>query len=214
MPKYSVEQNIPNTMTSLLSSRVGLLMKPDVVILESDASVDEATKMMKEKNSRSVLVSKRGEVIGIVSKTDILFKVISQNGNPSKVKLREIMTCPVLAVGPGSTIKEALSVMDKHGIRQVMVHAYAAVLGVVTREDIYQSMETLSMTSEDTAISGTPACIINTKAIAYMKDLSKFSIVCPYCQSPFDTKEGLSKHIDRLHGESGILEGDVRRLFE
>ena len=127
MPKYSVEQNIPNTMTSLLSSRVGLLMKPDVVILESDASVDEATKMMKEKNSRSVLVSKRGEVIGIVSKTDILFKVISQNGNPSKVKLREIMTCPVLAVGPGSTIKEALLVMDKHGIRQVMVHAYAAV---------------------------------------------------------------------------------------
>jgi signal-transduction protein with cAMP-binding, CBS, and nucleotidyltransferase domain len=189
-------------------------MKPDVVILESDASVDEATKMMKEKNSRSVLVSKRGEVIGIVSKTDILFKVISQNGNPSKVKLREIMTCPILAVGPSSTIKEALSVMDKHGIRQVMVHAYAAVLGVVNREDIYQSMETLSMTSEDTAISGTPACIINTKSIAYMKDLSKFSIVCPYCQSPFDTKEGLSKHIDRLHGESGILEGDVRRLFE
>ncbi len=153
-------------------------MKPDVVILESDASVDEATKMMKEKNSRSVLVSKRGEVIGIVSKTDILFKVISQNGNPSKVKLREIMTCPV------------------------------------NREDIYQSMETLSMASEDTAISGTPACIINTKSIAYMKDLSKFSIVCPYCQSPFDTKEGLSKHIDRLHGESGILEGDVRHLFE
>jgi len=189
-------------------------MKPDVVILESDASVDEATKLMKEKNSRSVLVSKRGEVIGIVSKTDILFKVISQNGNPSKVKLREVMTCPVRAVGPGSTIKDALSVMDKHGIRQVMVHAYAAVLGVVTREDIYQSMETLSMTSEDTAISGTPACIINTKSIAYMKDLSKFSIVCPYCQSPFDTKEGLSKHIDRLHGESGILEGDVRRLFE
>jgi signal-transduction protein with cAMP-binding, CBS, and nucleotidyltransferase domain len=209
-----VEQDIPNTMTSLLSSRVGLLMKPDVVILESDETVDQATKLMKEKNSRSVLVSKRGEVIGIVSKTDILFKVISQNGNPSKVKLREIMTCPVFAVGPGSTIKEALSVMDKHSIRQVMVHAYAAVLGVVTREDIYQSMETLSMTTEDTAISGTPACIINTKAIVYTKDLSKFSIVCPYCQSPFDTKEGLSKHIDRLHGESGILEGDVRRLFE
>jgi uncharacterized C2H2 Zn-finger protein len=39
-------------------------------------------------------------------------------------------------------------------------------------------------------------------------------LTCPYCGSPFDTKEGLSKHIDRLHGESGILEGDMRRMFE
>jgi len=30
---------------------------------------------------------------------------------------------------------------------------------------------------------------------------------CPYCESLFDDKEDLSKHIDRIHGDSGILEG-------
>ena len=52
------------------------------------------------------------------------------------------------------------------------------------------------------------------KSIEYVKDSSKANFKCAYCGSPFDTKEGLSKHIDRLHNESGILEGDVRHLME
>lgn len=35
--------------------------------------------------------------------------------------------------------------------------------------------------------------------------------VCPYCESVFDSKQDLSKHIDRIHGDSGILEGSTRK---
>jgi CBS domain-containing protein len=211
-----VENNpAPTTLPSLLSSPVGILLKPDVIILESSANVGEAIKLMTDKNSRSVLVSNRGEIIGVVSKTDILFRVISQNRSPDKVKLREIMTCPVLAVRPNSTVSEALSVMDKHKVRQVFVHAYAAVLGMVTRDDIYQLIETISVSSQETAMSGTPVCIIDSKSISYIKDNTKARFLCPYCESPFDTKEGLSKHMDRIHqGGVGVLEGDIRQMFE
>ena len=205
----------PTTLPSLLSSPVGIALKPDVIILESSANVGEAIKLMTDKNSRSVLVSNRGEIIGVVSKTDILFRVISQNRSPDKVKLREIMTCPVLAVRPNSTVSEALSVMDKHKVRQVFVHAYAAVLGMVTRDDIYQLIETISVSSQETAMSGTPVCIIDSKSISYIKDNTKARFLCPYCESPFDTKEGLSKHMDRIHqGGVGVLEGDIRQMFE
>ncbi|MDQ3939583.1 MAG: CBS domain-containing protein [Thermoproteota archaeon] len=205
----------PTTLPSLLSSSVGIVLKPDVIILESSANVGEAIKLMTDKNSRSVLVSNRGEIIGVVSKTDILFRVISQNRSPDKVKLREIMTCPVLAVRPNSTVSEALSVMDKHKVRQVFVHAYAAVLGMVTRDDIYQLIETISVSSQETAMSGTPVCIIDSKSISYIKDNTKARFLCPYCESPFDTKEGLSKHMDRIHqGGVGVLEGDIRQMFE
>jgi uncharacterized C2H2 Zn-finger protein len=37
------------------------------------------------------------------------------------------------------------------------------------------------------------------------------SIECPYCQSKFKDKADLSKHIDRIHTDSGLLEGDSRR---
>ncbi|HKR73254.1 MAG TPA: CBS domain-containing protein, partial [Candidatus Nitrosocosmicus sp.] len=183
----------PNNIISLLSSPVGFVLNTDIIIVESDKSAEEASKLMKDRNARCVLASHKGEVVGIVSKTDILFKVLSQDRNPSKVKLREIMTSPVLAIDPKTTVKEALSIMDKHLVRQVMVHAYSAVLGMVTREGIYQKLETISISSEDTALQGTPVCLIDTKSIAYMKDPNLANLKCPYCESPFDTKEGLSK---------------------
>src|SRR5689334_12839519 len=204
----------PDNINSLLLSPVGTVLNTDLIILESDKSAKEAFEFMEQRNARCVLASHKGEVVGIVSKTDILFKVLSQDRNPAKVKLREIMTSPVLAIDPKTTVKEALSIMDKHLVRQVMVHAYSAVLGMVTREDIYQKLETISISSEDTAMQGTPVCLIDTRSIAYMKDTGLASLRCPYCESPFDTKEGLSKHIDRLHGGAGVLEGDVRRMFE
>jgi uncharacterized C2H2 Zn-finger protein len=32
---------------------------------------------------------------------------------------------------------------------------------------------------------------------------------CPYCQSVFRDKDELSKHIDRIHTGSGLLEGNL-----
>ncbi len=36
-------------------------------------------------------------------------------------------------------------------------------------------------------------------------------VACPYCGSKFESKDDLSKHIDRLHLGSGLLEGDLRQ---
>jgi CBS domain-containing protein len=205
---------LSESISSLLSWPVGNLMNNDAIILEADKSLDEAIKGMKERNQRSVLATHLGEVVGMVSKTDILYKVTSEGKNPSKIKLREIMTSPVLAVNPQNTIKDALSIMNKRNVRQLMVHAYSAVLGIISREDISRKMEAIALSPIDVVLHGTPVCIIDTKSIEYVKDSSKANFSCAYCGSPFDTKEGLSKHIDRLHNESGILEGDVRHLVE
>ena len=201
-------------ITTLLSSPIENFINTNIIIMESDKHADEALGIIKEKGIRSVLVSHLGEVVGIVSKTDILFKVISQGRNPSKVRLREIMTSPVIAVGPHNTVQETLSIMDKHVIRQVIVSSHSAVLGMIFRDDIFEKIHMTTLSTAHTAIKGTPVCIINPKAIVYMRDMTTAKLVCPYCESPFDTKEGLSSHIDRLHSGSGVLEGDFRRMFE
>lgn len=206
-------QKLPtNDVSALMDSPIGEVMRTDVAIMEFDDNVQNALSMMQEKNTRSVLVTHKGEVVGLVSKTDVLFKITSQGKNPSKVRVREIMSSPVVAVNPQSTVREALEIMDRKKVRQVMVHAFAAVLGMVAREDISERIEKASLATESNAISGAAVCIIDTKTISYTKDTSKANYQCPYCGSPFDTKEGLSKHIDRLHEESGILEGDYRKL--
>jgi uncharacterized CHY-type Zn-finger protein len=42
-------------------------------------------------------------------------------------------------------------------------------------------------------------------------DNSSSLVECPYCQSKFKDKADLSKHIDRIHTGSGLLEGDRRK---
>lgn len=37
------------------------------------------------------------------------------------------------------------------------------------------------------------------------------SNVCSYCESKFENKADLSRHIDRIHIGSGLLEGDMRQ---
>ena len=56
---------------------------------------------------------------------------------------------------------------------------------------------------------------ISTKLInrsGYILFMSKESIRCPYCESLFNNNEELSKHIDRIHLGSGLLEGDSRKF--
>ena len=42
--------------------------------------------------------------------------------------------------------------------------------------------------------------------------MSEGKLSCPYCESEFEGKEELSKHIDRIHGDSGVLEGSTKPL--
>ena len=192
--------DVSDNITSFLASSIELVLNRDVIILESDRFANEAVKGMKEKNARSILVSgDNREVVGIVSKTDILFKVMSRGRNPAKVKLREIMNSPVLAVDPKTTVQETLSIMDKHLIRQIMVSSNAAVLGMVTREDIFEKIQKATISTADIAINGTPVCIINPKAIVYTINSTSDKLRFPYCELPFESKEELSKHIHSIH---------------
>ena len=196
---------------ALMAMQIDKIMDTDALIMEGEKTVLDAINKMQEKDAKVVLISHQGEAIGIVSKSDILFKVAAKNLPLNKVKLREIMTSPVYSLPPHSTLQDALDHMDKYNIKQIIVSAGSAILGILRRANIYENVQKISMSSVDTLTEGAPMCIINPNAVKYVKDLSTAKAVCPYCESPFDDKGALSKHIDRLHGGAGLLEGDTRQ---
>lgn len=160
----------PTSMSILLMAPARKLADSNVAMADYNDSADTAIRLMKEKQTKCVLLSRSGEAIGIVTKTDILYKVLSQGKNPSKVRLEEIMTSPILAVDPDSTVQEALTIMDKHAIRQIVVSSNSSVIGVISRDDLFEREQLTTTTSEDSAIQGTPVCIINPEAILFSKD--------------------------------------------
>jgi CBS domain-containing protein len=168
MNEFSAE---PSSMTYLLMSPTRKLADSNVTMAHYNDFADTAIRLMKEKQTKCVLLSKGGEAIGIVTKTDILYKVLSQRRNPSKVRLEEIMTSPILAVDPESTVQEALSIMDKHSIRQIIVSANSSVVGIISRDDLFERERLATTLAEESAIQGTPVCIINPAAIVFSKDI-------------------------------------------
>lgn len=196
---------------ALLAMQIDKIMDTDALIMEGDKTVLDAVTKMQEKDAKVVLISHQGEAIGIVSKSDILFKVSAKNLSLNKVKLREIMSSPVYSLPPQSTLQESLDHMDKFGIKQIIVSSGSSILGILRRANIYEKIQSASLSTVESLTEGAPMCIINPSAVKYVKDLSSANAVCPYCESPFDDKNALSKHIDRLHGGAGLLEGDSRQ---
>ena len=197
---------------ALLGMTIDKIMETDAVIMDGNKTVMDAINNMQEKNAKVVLISHQGEAIGLVSKSDILFKVAARNLPLNKVKLREIMSSPVYSLPPHSTLQDALNYMDKYDIKQIIVSTGSTILGIMKRASIYENVQKASMSTVETLTEGAPMCIINPNAVKYVKDLSTAKAVCPYCESPFDDKNTLSKHIDRLHGGAGLLEGDSRQF--
>lgn len=196
---------------ALMAMPIGKLMETDALMMEGDKTVSEAISLMQKQNAKVVLVSHSGEAVGIVSKSDILFKAAAKNLPLNKVKLREIMTSPVYSLPSQSTLQDALDYMDKYAIRQIIVSSGSSILGIVRRASIYERVQKASLSTVEAFAEGAPMCIINPNAVKYVKDLQSAKAVCPYCESPFDDKTALSKHIDRLHGGAGLLEGDTRQ---
>ena len=140
---YRDMSNTALSREKIMLTPVASILDTNAIILEGDRYLDEGLRMMQERNSRCILVSHLGEVMGLISETDILFKVAQENRSPHKVKLREIMTTPVVAVHTQTTFEQALAIMSRRKVRQLMVHAYSAVLGIVTKDDLINKINSL-----------------------------------------------------------------------
>jgi CBS domain-containing protein len=201
-----------------LSQKVGDFIDRNFATLYEDANIVDATRLMNSKNTSSIIVRIRNseEPIGIVTDKDILYRVVAESKDPSKITLKEIMSSPLHTVGKDVLVKDAVSIMRNKGIRRLVVtnknksaesslssptkeNGNISILGVLTLMSIVGESSNQSISLADIDISDN---IIASKNIV---------IVCPYCGSKFDNKTDLSKHIDRIHIGSGLLEGDTRQ---
>lgn len=184
-------------MQSDLGRKVGEMANSDMLVMEESATVAQAAKTMKRKDSSCVFVSRKGtkELIGIITERDVLYRVVAQSIGPFKITLKEVMSAPLISMDESATVEEAVLLMRKEGIRRLAVRRNGEIFGFVTLVSV---------------MGNAPSKSVETGQIE--KSPSHSDIVCPYCGSGFESKQILSKHIDRLHIGSGLLEGDLRQI--
>ena len=187
---------------SYLSLKVESIAEKNYVTLSEDTLVAEAAKLMRDKDVLSVLVTSKNsnEPIGIVTERDILYRVVAENKGPFKVMLKDIMNSPLISISEEESVKDAVLLMRTKHIRRLAVKkAGGKIAGIITLMSIVGNVPSDKL---DLAEVELPASVIEGEAT---------KIICPYCQSQFKDKAEMSKHIDRIHIGSGLLEGDMRR---
>ena len=201
--------------------RVEDLVDKDVVTIDENALISDAVRIMKNKGLSSIFVTRLGKEntgipnfpIGIVTERDILYRVIAENKSPYKTMVKEVMSSPVISIDEGASVKDTITLMREKNIRRLIVsrqakshddekgdRSIATPIGIVTLMSIIGNVPAESLVLAEIE-SPSPGKTVETVV----------NITCPYCQSKFLDKMELSRHIDRIHVGSGLLEGDMRR---
>jgi CBS domain-containing protein len=104
------------------------------------APVLEAIRVMAEKHVGALLVLEGEQLVGIISERDYARKVVLKGRSSTNTQVAEIMTAPVLTIGPDGTVDDAMRLMTQHRIRHLPVVRESTVLGVVSIGDLVKSV--------------------------------------------------------------------------
>ena len=84
-----------------------------IVYVDPDATVKEALSLMRRRYINSLVVKKTetNPEYGIVTTVDVCDKIIAQNRDPSKLKVRDIMTSPLISISQSASIQDCAKLM-------------------------------------------------------------------------------------------------------
>ena len=114
---------------------VGNLMQKEPVMVETGTSVVEVAKLMRTYNVESVLVTRKAQIVGIVTESDVVKKFVGAEKATYYVPVEEIMNSPVPGIEERRPLTEAADLMDKHRTLHLGVTKGGALVGLVSVRD-------------------------------------------------------------------------------
>ena len=113
------------------------VMTKDVAMIRSSATVKEAVDLMRIRDWRALIIDRRHEqdAYGIITESDVVYKVISYSKDPNKVRVYEIMTKPCIVVNPELGLEYVARLFANHYLRRAPVIS-GKLLGIISLTDI------------------------------------------------------------------------------
>jgi CBS domain-containing protein len=141
--------SIPHVGDKTLSVEMVMTPLPLDTALPLDNVIDLA-KNMKDKGRGSVVVteyvtnshgSKTGtRPVGIITERDIVRRVVAESKDPNSIIAYDIMSKPLITIGPEATVYDAALIMTKYNIRRLPIVRDNTLLGIITSSDLARRM--------------------------------------------------------------------------
>lgn len=121
--------------------KISQIMNTDVITAPGDLSAREAVRRMADRSISCIVVTRDKRPVGILTERDVVRLLCGAPGL-GRLKLYDLMSCPVLSIDLDRPAFEAALIMKKRKVRRLAVVDDDQILkGLVTQSDIINGLE-------------------------------------------------------------------------
>jgi len=121
----------------MASTFVEDIMKKNVITIDEAESIQDAAQKMVTANVGCVIVTRKGNPVGIITERDFVTKVAAE-GRPLFTEVSEVMSLPLIVIDPDDTVWDAAEIMRVKGIHKLPVQKENKIIGIVTTTDLVE----------------------------------------------------------------------------
>jgi CBS domain-containing protein len=176
------------------------IMTKNVVKIRGSATVAEAVQLMKENGLRALIVDRRHDqdAYGMVTETDIVYKVAAFGTDPKRVRVYEIMTKPCIVVNPDLGVEYVARLFANTRIRRAPV-IKGELLGVISVTDILTKGDFVETPKEAVLEQRIQEAIAHARAVCESQGTNS-----PECAVAWDEVEEL--HAEAAHQKTEVTQ--------
>jgi len=130
-----------------------------------------------------IIITNDTRPVGIVTERDIVVKVVSRNVQPSTAKAEELMSRPLITIGPEKSVELASREMIRHRIRRLPVIQGKKLVGLVTDSDLLVISSELSEILRDLIRQNNPQGDFADRDMSGNRPEEFRQGICEVCQS-------------------------------
>jgi CBS domain-containing protein len=123
----------------MMEKTIGKLIQGRYVYTaHSGQTVLEVARSMSEKRVGALAVLEEDRLVGIFSERDLMTRVVAKGLDPQKVLVDEVMTRNLIVASPNDSYAEAMTKMQKAGIRHLLIVDGDQLMGMLSLRDLLQ----------------------------------------------------------------------------
>ncbi|MCZ6580565.1 MAG: CBS domain-containing protein [Nitrospirae bacterium] len=106
------------------------------VKVDRDVNVRTAAEIMRENGIGSVFVTREGSIIGILTDTDLVRRLVAVGSDPNQTTVEQIMSAPILVIEENKTLLDANDLMAREHIRHLGISKDGKLVGMISVRDL------------------------------------------------------------------------------
>jgi CBS domain-containing protein len=111
-------------------------MTSPVLTIERDENVKTAAKKIYANEIGSLLVTHNQSFIGIITKTDLMIKVLAENLDAKSTLVAEVMSQPLISIAADESLDSAIEILREKSIRHLAVNQNNQIVGIISIKDL------------------------------------------------------------------------------